>query len=84
MEFALTFILLHEYGHIYHGHLDENMTRRMSSEDEYVDIYLTSHEQEYEADEFAARKLFRKGEEKLIHNVCYIIAVTLLFLLFEL
>ena len=83
MDFALTFILLHEYGHIYHGHLDENLTRRMSSEGENIDIYLTSHEQEYEADEFAARKLFRKGEEHLIHNVCYILAITLLFLLFD-
>lgn len=81
---ALTFVLLHEYGHIYHGHLDENLTRRMSAGSESVEIYSTSHKQEYEADAFALRKLLRKGEANLVHNASHIIAIAMLFLIFDL
>jgi hypothetical protein len=84
MEYALAFILLHEYGHVHYSHLDESFTRRMSIGEGDVDIYVTSHEQEFEADDFAARKLFYDGEDHLLHNTNGILAVTLLLLLFDL
>ncbi|MCK9293902.1 MAG: hypothetical protein M0P70_02365 [Desulfobulbaceae bacterium] len=84
IQYALSFILLHEFGHIHHGHLDINLTRRMSAGKRDVDIYLTSHKQEFEADEFAVRRILLKGERNLVHNVLHMTSITMLFLLFDL
>lgn len=84
MQHALVFILLHEYGHIHHGHLDVHLTRRVSTEKENIDIYVTSQEQEFEADEFAVRRFFLEGEKQMLNNVSHIVAITMLFLLFDL
>lgn len=84
MHSALTFILLHEYGHIYHKHLDKRLTRKMAFGDDSLDIYLTSHKQEYEADAFAIRKLLREGEEHLYQNVFYVVSIAMLFLFLDL
>lgn len=78
----LTFILLHEYGHIYHGHLNTNLMRHVSAGTAELDVYLTSHQQEFEADEFAVRRLLfspqGEGERQL-----YVMAMAMLFLLFD-
>lgn len=56
----------------------------MSTEKENIDIYLTSYDQEFEADEFAVPRIILEGEKHLLHNVSHIIAITMLFLLFDL
>ena len=78
----LTFILLHEYGHIFHGHLDTNLTRQAVVEGEDIDVYLTSHWQEFEADEFAIRRLLLSTHEEAVRHH-YITALIVLFLLFD-
>lgn len=84
MQHALSFILLHEYGHIHHKHLDANLTRKVSTEKADIDIYLTSHEQEFEADKFAIQRLLLKGDKHLHDNVTRITSIAMLFLLFDL
>lgn len=82
IDIALTFILLHEYGHIYNGHLSGELTRKAAINGNMIDVYLTSHRQEYEADEYAVRHLFQiKLQDPLRHH--YVITLAILFLLFD-
>jgi hypothetical protein len=82
MTTQLTFILLHEYGHIYHGHLDANLIRRVLTGAADLDVYLTSHQQEFEADEFAVRRLLCSSQDEGERQF-YVMAVAMLFHLFD-
>jgi hypothetical protein len=82
MTTQLVFILLHEYGHIYHGHLNANLTRRVGSKGADIDVYLTSHRQEFEADEFAVRRLLHSMPDEGARQFC-MMALSTLFLLFD-
>lgn len=63
MLFVAVFVLLHEYGHVQLGHLDANAVRQIAIGSTEVDVYLNSHNQEYDADNFALVR-FRK----LLHD----------------
>ena len=83
MKRAFTFILLHEFGHISHGHLNVDLTRRAKiGFGEKVDIYLTSHNQEYEADEFATQCIITKYKEDEVGSAAFWLSISILFFSF--
>ena len=51
------FVLSHEYGHVFHGHLDANMRKSRLLADREVEFITNSWLQEYEADLFGANAL---------------------------
>ena len=67
---------------IHHGHLNANLTRRVGAKGADIDVYVTSHRQEFEADEFAIRHLLSATPGEGARQFC-ILALSMLFLLFD-
>jgi hypothetical protein len=81
---TLLFILLHEYGHIWHGHLDTTKTRRKMIADEPTEVYTTSQMQEFEADLFAVSHMWNDNSKVMTDNYMVLFSATVLFNLFDL
>jgi len=87
IEFLLrtsSFVLLHEYGHVYCGHLNAASLRSLKLGARDVDVYSTSHKQEFEADEFAIKHMMmhHRNDPSAISGL--IAAVGIMFLFFDL
>jgi hypothetical protein len=55
-----TFVLLHELGHVFHGHLDSSLVAPKYG----LQVYLQNHVQEHEADRYAFHALMNRfGED---------------------
>lgn len=79
---AIIFVMLHEYGHISLGHLNEEETRKKMLDDTQVEVYLTSHKQEYEADAFAFKSILNSSSDE--ESVLSLTSIWLLFSVFDL
>jgi len=81
---SLTFILLHEYGHIFHGHLNSELIRMKVCGENKIEIYLTSHEQEYEADCFAIKRILESKKDSEEMKSLSLFSISMLFHFFDL
>ena len=69
LENALTFILLHEYGHIVLGHLNDDQMIKYNILDKNIDTFDIQHLDEYRADEYAAIKMWGTDELSFADNL---------------
>lgn len=80
-ELIEIFILLHEYGHLVHGHLEEGV-EPSPLEGDLLEV-PKRHQQEYVADAYAVQRLVKTNQEHLFpRDVAFIVGLVLRFFVF--